>query len=346
LGATAPNFITGWGSPAAQACYASLRMDGSRHGPQGDFAQLSSAMARTREAVAAKIRGKDQIIDLALISMVAGGHLLLEDIPGVGKSTLARALAEAIGGEFRRIQFTSDLLPADLVGVNVWRASDERFEFRPGPLFANLVLADEINRAPPRTQSALLEAMGEHQVSVDGHSRALPDPFTVLATQNPVEHHGTYPLPESQRDRFLLRVRMGYAAPEVEAALLAAGGAARSGPVEPVLTLDQLRAAQAHARAVFVHDDLATYAQKIVQATREHASVTLGVSTRGALAWVAAARAKAYLDGREQVQIDDLQDLAVASLAHRLMTSTTGGDSSAISEELIRDIVARQPVPV
>ena len=195
-------------------------------------ADHARTLARIRELVATRIHGKDEIIDLALICLVARGHLLIEDIPGVGKSTLARALADAIGGSFSRIQFTSDLLPADLLGVNVWRASQEAFEFRRGPVFANLVLADEVNRAPPRTQSALLEAMAEGQVSIDGTSHALPDPFVVIATQNPEEHHGTYPLPESQRDRFLLRLSMGYAAAEVEAALLLSGGVSPAKPSE------------------------------------------------------------------------------------------------------------------
>lgn len=181
--------------------------------PAADLRAHARTIAAIRESVAASIRGKDQVIDLALIGLIAAGHLLIEDIPGVGKSTLARALAAAVGGSFSRIQFTSDLLPADLLGVNVWLAREQRFEFRPGPMFANLVLADEVNRAPPRTQSALLEAMAERQVSLDGVSHALPAPFSVIATQNPEEHHGTYPLPESQRDRFLLRLSMGYAAP-------------------------------------------------------------------------------------------------------------------------------------
>jgi MoxR-like ATPase len=309
----------------------------------------AKTLADIRTAVATRIRGKTEVIELALICLVARGHLLIEDIPGVGKSTLARALAEAIGGSFSRIQFTSDLLPADLLGVSVWRASNEQFEFRRGPVFANLVLADEVNRAPPRTQSALLEAMAEGQVSIDGISHPLPQPFIVIATQNPEEHHGTYPLPESQRDRFLLRLSMGYADAATEAALLRDGGVEAPGSsggakVESPSTLLELQAA---ASAIHLHKDLADYAQRVVQATRDAAEIRLGVSTRGALAWVAAARARALLNGRAQVGIDDLQELAVVGLAHRIVPAQTGsGDQVALAQELVRELVASVAVPV
>lgn len=305
-------------------------------------------LAAIRESVSASIRGKDAIIDLALIGLVAGGHLLIEDIPGVGKSTLARALAAAVGGSFARIQFTSDLLPADLLGVNVWLAREQRFEFRPGPMFANLVLADEVNRAPPRTQSALLEAMAERQVSLDGVSHALPAPFSVIATQNPEEHHGTYPLPESQRDRFLFRISMGYAAAAVEAALLQTGGVdPHARAAEQVVDSATLTELQDAAKRVHLHADLAGYAQRVVQATRESAAIRLGVSTRGALAWTAAGRARALLDGRAQVGIDDLQELAVPALAHRIMPTQAGtGDQAGYAQELIRELIASVPVPL
>jgi MoxR-like ATPase len=316
------------------------------------LARHAQTLAEIRAAVARRIHGKAQIIELALICLVARGHLLIEDIPGVGKSTLARALAAAIGGSFSRIQFTSDLLPADLLGVNVWRASREQFEFRQGPVFANLVLADEVNRAPPRTQSALLEAMAEGQVSIDGTSHALPDPFIVIATQNPEEHHGTYPLPESQRDRFLLRLSMGYADAEVEASLLVSGGA--EGPGRPSADAKPALAAPSHllelqsaAAGVFLHADLARYAQRVVQATREAGEIRLGVSTRGALSWVAAARARALLSGRTRVSIDDLQELAVVALAHRIVPAQAGsGDQVALAQELVRELIATVPVPV
>jgi MoxR-like ATPase len=310
----------------------------------------SKTLAGIRAAVATRIRGKNEVIELALICLVARGHLLIEDIPGVGKSTLARALAEAIGGSFSRIQFTSDLLPADLLGVSVWRASTEQFEFRRGPMFANLVLADEVNRAPPRTQSALLEAMAEGQVSIDGISHPLPQPFIVIATQNPEEHHGTYPLPESQRDRFLLRLSMGYADAATEAALLRDGGVEPPGPTAghtAKVDSSVLLELQTTAAAIHLHADLADYAQRVVQATRDTAEIRLGVSTRGALAWVAAARARALLNGRAQVGIDDLQELAVAGLAHRIVPAQTGsGDQVALAQELVRELVATVPVPV
>jgi MoxR-like ATPase len=298
-------------------------------------------------AVAQIIQGKSEVIELAVLALLAQGHLLIEDIPGVGKSTMARALAHAVGGVFRRVQFTSDLLPADVVGVNVWRAREERFEFRPGPLFANVVLADEINRAPPRTQSALLEAMGEGQISIDGTSHPLPRPFMVLATQNPLEHHGTYPLPESQRDRFLLRISMGHASPEIEARLLAGAPPGDVSALAAVADPETVRAAQASVRGVSVHADLATYAQAVVQATREHPSIRLGVSTRGALAWVRVARAHAFMQGRSHLAIDDLQTLAVAALAHRIVPAHVGEEAAhTATTELVAELVAKHPVPV
>nr|MCH9686996.1 AAA family ATPase [Deltaproteobacteria bacterium] len=270
----------------------------------------------------------------------------LEDLPGVGKSTLARAVAAAVGAELSRVQFTSDLLPADIIGVSVWRPRLERFEFQPGPIFAHVVLADELNRAPPRTQSALLEAMGEGQVSVEGKARTLPQPFMVIATQNPAEHHGTYPLPESQRDRFALRITLGYAEAEVESALLVAGSAAGAVSTEPVASLADLEAAQRAAAALHLHPDLAAYAQAVVQHTREHAELAQGVSTRGALAWVATARARAWLDGRDHVSPDDLQTLAVPALAHRVVLRAVAGEAADIAAaEHIREAIAGVPVP-
>jgi MoxR-like ATPase len=312
-----------------------------------DDAPLRDAVLEVCRAIARVIHGKDDIVELAVLALLAEGHVLIEDIPGVGKSTMARALAHAVGGVFRRVQFTSDLLPADVVGVNVWRAREERFEFRPGPLFANFVLADEINRAPPRTQSALLEAMGEGQVSVDGTSHALPRPFMVVATQNPLEHHGTYPLPESQRDRFSLRLSMGHAAPEIEARLLAGISAGETSPTSPVVDLETVLAAQDRVRRIFVHPDLAAYAQGVVQATREHTALRLGVSTRGALSWVRIARARAFMRGRSQLSIDDLQVLASPALAHRVVPAHVGEEAAhTAASELVHELVATHPVPV
>jgi len=297
-------------------------------------------------SVAEVVRGKLEVIEEVIVCLVAGGHLLLEDLPGVGKTTLARAVAAAVGAKLSRIQFTADLLPADIIGVSVWRARAESFEFQPGPIFANFVLADEINRAPPRTQSALLEAMGEGQVSVEGESRPLPSPFMVIATQNPAEHHGTYPLPESQRDRFALRITLGYANAEVEAALLESGADAGRVPATPVATLEDIAEGQRAATALHLHPDLATYAQQVAQATRDHADLAQGVSTRGALAWVATARARAWLSGRDHVSLDDLQTLAVAALAHRVVLhAATSEGADAEASEHIREVLARTPVP-
>lgn len=303
-------------------------------------------MRAVADAVSEVVRGKTEVIERVLVCLVAGGHVLIEDLPGVGKSTLGRAIAAAVGSDLRRIQFTADLLPADIVGVSVWRPRAERFEFTPGPVFGHFVLADEINRAPPRTQSALLEAMGEGQVSVEGDSRPLPDPFMVIATQNPAEHHGTYPLPESQRDRFALRLTLGYADAQVESALLQTGAQAGRAPAKAVATLDDVQRAQAQAAGVHLHPDLASYAQRIVQATREHAHMVQGVSTRGALAWVATARARAWLDERDHVSLDDLQDLAVPALAHRVVLRAAGGQADdAVAAEHLREIIATTPVP-
>jgi MoxR-like ATPase len=302
------------------------------------------ALRAVKTAVAAVIRGKDEVIEQVLWALVAGGHVLLEDLPGVGKSTLARAMAAAVGADLSRIQFTADLLPADIIGVSVWRPKLERFEFQSGPVFAHVVLADEINRAPPRTQSALLEAMGEGQVSVEGQPRPLPRPFMVIATQNPSEHHGTYPLPESQRDRFALRITLGYADAAVEAALLQAGASVGRAPVTPVASLAAIERAQTAAAALHLHPDLAAYAQRVVQATRAHAELAQGVSTRGALAWVATARARAWLEGRDHVSIDDLQTLAVPALAHRVVLRT-GDVADAVAAEHVREILVRTPVP-
>lgn len=324
-------------SPGPTAIATAPRTGGA---PEGE-----TPLQSVRRAVAGVVRGKEEVILHALTTLVAGGHLLVEDLPGVGKSTLARTIAAAVGGEFSRIQFTADLLPADIVGVNAWRQRSDTFEFRPGPVFANFVLADEINRAPPRTQSALLEAMGEHQVSVDGQSHPLPTPFMVIATQNPEEHHGTYPLPESQRDRFLARVAMGYVAADVEAALLEAPPAPGTDVIAPVTTPEAIGEAQRAAAEVFVHPDLAAYAQRVVQSTREHAAIRLGVSTRGALGWVRAARARAHLAGRTQLGIDDLQDLATVCLAHRIVTGAGTEAGHDVAADRIREIVASVAVP-
>ena len=312
--------------------------------PKTDL-DIASLLNRIRKELAQCVRGKDEVIDLALVALLARGHLLIEDQPGVGKSTLARSLARAIGGEFRRVQFTSDMLPGDLLGVNVWSQRDEKFEFHPGPVFTNVLLADEINRAPPRTQSALLEAMGEGHVSIDGASHVLPQAFTVLATQNPVDHHGTYPLPESQRDRFSLRISMGYPPPDVELELLQRGSAQQV-TLEPVAAPTDLLDLQSATSEVFLHADLARYAQQIAQATRRDAQLQAGVSIRGVLAWVACARARALMHGREQVIPEDLQSLVLPALAHRIIVrGVESVAAQAHAEEKIREYIAQIPAP-
>ena len=296
------------------------------------------------------LRGKDGAVDLALTALVGRGHVLIEDVPGVGKTTLVRALARSIDGSFRRIQFTSDLLPADITGTSVFVQDRAEFEFRPGPLVANVVLADEINRTTPKTQSSLLEAMNEGQVSIDGLSHPLPTPFMVAATQNPHEFHGTFPLPESQLDRFMLRIRLGYPDGEVERELLASRtGADPVDAVRPVVRAEQVLELQAAVDRVRVDPSLVEYVMDIVEATRASTMVELGLSTRGALMLQRAARAHALVAGRDYCLPDDVKDLAVAVGAHRIVPSgqrSGSGDDRDLSERILRDIVEGLTVPV
>ena len=307
------------------------------------------AVKKLEDAIATVVRGKAEAIRAAVISLLARGHLLIEDIPGVGKTTLARALAASLGGAFKRIQFTSDLLPSDIVGVSIYDQSGKVFELKRGPIFANVVLADEINRTTPRTQSALLEAMSEGQVSIDDTTHDLDSPFMVIATQNPAEHYGTYPLPESQMDRFLMRISLGYPAKSVERELLRerAGGdpVAR---LQPVVDLAQVRTLQAAVEGVTVNDALIDYAMSIVEETRRHPAITVGVSTRGVLAWYRGAQAAALAGGREFVIPDDLKSLAVPCLSHRLMLAQNHdslGRARIDAEKIMAEIAARVPVP-
>ncbi|MCK6571957.1 MoxR family ATPase [Myxococcota bacterium] len=308
------------------------------------------ALIQLRQSLNDVVRGKPEVVDLALIAALARGHVLLEDVPGVGKTTLAQALARGLGCTFKRIQFTSDLLPGDILGVNIFVQQRGAFEFKPGPVFANVVLADEINRTTPKTQSSLLEAMNEGQVSIDDETRPLPDPFIVVATQNPQEYHGTYPLPESQMDRFMVRLRMGYPAVAIEREILQG----RRGPppvqtMAPVLDPARLRALQAEVDAVRVDDLVLDYLLQIVHATRRAPAVLLGASTRGALALQQACRARAFLEGRRFVLPDDVKALARAVLAHRLVMADEvdplirGRDEA---ERTIGEILEQLPVPV
>ncbi|MDQ1513434.1 MAG: MoxR-like ATPase [Microbacteriaceae bacterium] len=302
-------------------------------------------------AVATVIDGKDDVIRSALAVMLAGGHLLIEDVPGVGKTMLAKALARATGGTVSRIQFTPDLLPSDVTGVSVFDQAAGRFEFKPGAVFANVVIGDEINRASPKTQSALLECMEENQVTVDGATWPLPDPFMVVATQNPIDMEGTYVLPEAQRDRFMARISMGYPDQDAERAMLRSHD--RVDPIdslEPVLPAGRFAELSHAARAVFVSHAVETYVLEIVAATRNYPEVRLGGSPRASLHLVRAAKAAALLDGRDFVLPDDVEALAGTVLAHRLVLRRTGLDvregQAAAALRIVDRVVKATPVPL
>lgn len=300
-----------------------------------------NALSLLRERVEAQVRGKSAVVELAMTCVLAGGHLLLEDVPGVGKTTLANALALALGGSFRRIQFTSDLLPADILGGNIL-GPDGSLCFRPGPIFANVVLADEINRTTPRTQSALLEAMNEAQVSIDGVSAPLPSPFLVIATQNPHEYHGTFPLPDSQLDRFLVRTAMGYPDRDAERDVLR--GVARAGSgLPPAVTPDTVLLLRRRAAAVRVHAEIEDYVLDLGQLTRRSPALVRGASTRAVEALLHASRALALLRGRDYVVPEDIRALAVPVLAHRVVPRSDSGPSAG--EIAIRGILAELRAP-
>ena len=296
------------------------------------------------------IRGKDDIVRLALVSVLARGHLLIEGVPGVGKTTLAHALARALGCSFQRVQFTSDMLPSDIIGISVYSATEQQFEFKRGPVFTNVLLADEINRTTPKTQSALLEAMNEGQVTVDAHCYPLPQPFLVVATQNPVEHHGTYPLPESQLDRFLMRVRMGYPDSDAERQILRAeAGTAQLENLQPVLGGTDMLEMQHMVTQIEVDDALVNYALEIVRRTRQHDKLVLGVSPRGSQMLYRAAQAMAFLDGRGFCVPEDFKPLVVPVFAHRVAMQglhASGIKKSVRPEDVIQDIIDSVPVPV
>ncbi len=317
--------------------------------PTPDAPRGSAQLAAVEHAVLEVVRGNPETVRLALAAVLAGGHVLLEDVPGVGKTTLARAIAKALGCSFSRIQFTADLLPSDVIGVQILDTATTTLRFKRGPLFAHVVLADEINRASPKTQSALLEAMADFQVSVDDETHALPPPFVVLATQNPVEHHGAYPLPESQLDRFMVCLTLGYPPPEDERRLLVGNRTADDAlrALAPHLDPDRVRALQAEVKALPLSDAVAAYLLRIVDATRTHPAVELGCSPRGALSWAALCRARAVLAGRAFVLPDDVKATAHAVLVHRLAVRGVpeGAEARQRARGVVDEIVARTPAP-
>ena len=308
---------------------------------------ISTVAAQLRTNIQTVVIGKDDVIDLALVALLCEGHILIEDVPGIGKTTLAKAIARSLNCSFKRIQFTPDLLPSDVTGISYFNQKTQAFEFRAGPIFAQVVLADEINRATPRTQSALLEAMQERQVTVEGDSMALARPFLVMATQNPIELEGTFPLPEAQIDRFLLRISLGYPSEEEEHRILA-----RFERLDPfdtlkaVVDVEDLLALQAQVRAIRVERSVADYIVKLCRSTRNAAGAQIGVSPRGTMALYRAAQAFAAIHGRDYVLPDDVKTLAPYALAHRIVVDGQSRLRGRKAEDILRDVLERTPVPV
>lgn len=306
-------------------------------------------LAELERALGGAIRGKPEILRLSLVCLLSKGHLLIEDVPGVGKTTLAHAIARSVQCDFHRLQFTSDMLPSDVIGVTIYNAHSEAFEFKPGPIFTNFLLADEINRATPKTQSSLLEAMNDGQVTIDARSLPLPDPFMVIATQNPVEHHGTYPLPESQLDRFLMRLRIGYPDRQSEREILRTAQRPADTHVPIVLSAEDVTRAQDYVQQIRVDDALVDYMLAVVDKTRTSDSLALGVSPRGAQALYRASQALAMLEGRDYVLPDDVKRLVVPVFAHRVVINTRAvltQRSTELSERILQDILTLVDVPL
>ncbi|MGH3914675.1 MAG: AAA family ATPase [Pseudonocardiaceae bacterium] len=313
-------------------------------------AEIAARFRQTHDTVLAEVQrllqGKTSAIRLALACLFGGGHLLIEDVPGTGKTSLAKALATSVAGSWQRVQFTPDLLPGDITGVSIWDQAQQRFVFRPGPVFANVVLADEINRASPKTQSALLEVMEEAHVTVDGVGHPVPRPFLVIATQNPIDLEGTYQLPEAQLDRFLMRLSLGYADLDTETAILAGRAHAAAPVLRPVTTLEQVAWLQQAAAALHVAPELTRYVALLASATRTHDALRLGVSTRGSLALVRAAQAFAAGLGRHYVVPDDIKTVAGPVLTHRLVLTAAAEVRGATAAQVLTDVLSTVPAPV
>ena len=308
-----------------------------------------SKLSELEDALNSVIRGKADVVRLSVVCLLARGHLLIEDVPGVGKTTLAQAMARSVHCRFHRLQFTSDMLPSDVLGVTIYNAHSQEFEFKQGPVFTNFLLADEINRATPKTQSALLEAMNELQVTIEGRSYTLEQPFMVMATQNPVEHHGTYPLPESQLDRFLMRLRIGYPERGAEREILRSKDGVHAETVQAVLSSEELKQLQEQVSRVTVDEALVEYMLAIVDRTRQHESLALGVSPRGAQALYRATQALALVEGRAYVIPDDIKRLAIPVFAHRIAINaraTLAQRSTELAERILQEILTLVEVPL
>ena len=312
-----------------------------------DASSVQAMATKLRENVQRVIVGKGDVIDLTIIALLCKGHVLVEDVPGIGQTTMSKTLAQSLGCTFNRIQFTPDLMPTDVLGVNFYNQKSGDFEFRAGPIFSQILLADEINRATPRTQSALLVAMGERQATIDGVTRLIPEPFMVLATQNPIEMEGTFPLPEAQLDRFMLRVKLGYPSREEESDILLRFQKDTILPaLDPVISEEELRRKQEAVTTVRVDDTIRMYVVEITQATRQHDGLSLGASPRAALSLYKTAQAKAALDGRDFVTPDDVKSMAETVLAHRMILTSNSRLRGRTTGAIVEDVLNSVPVPI